>query len=184
MRNEGFTLPDWKTVGQAYTHRMIPWYPEAIAAETGALFLALTLLRTFRNWSFQIDIRLLIGFHLIRFVGVYFLYLYARQELPYSFAVWGGVGDIAVAALALFVIRFVNFRPGLIAWNFIGLADILGVAAIAARSGMQSPGSMHQLDKFPLILLPTLVVPLVIFTHVLMLMRAFRTATPPTCCSK
>jgi hypothetical protein len=162
---------------------MIPWYPKAIAVETCALFVAL-LLPAFRNWSLRIDIRLLIGLHLVRFVGVYFLYLYTRQELPYGFAVWGGMGDIAVAALALFVIRFANFRPGLIAWNIVGLADILGVAAIAARSEMQSPGSMHQLDKFPLILLPTLVVPLVIFTHVLMLMRVFHPASLPAACSK
>jgi hypothetical protein len=59
----------------------------------------------------------------------------------------------------------------LLTWNLLGLADIVGVAVTAARSEMAIPGSMHQLDKFPLILLPTLIVPLIVVTHGLMLVR-------------
>jgi hypothetical protein len=117
-------------------------------------------------------VRWLVSFHLIRFVGVYFLYLYARHELPYSFAVWGGLGDIMVAILALPVLYLAKSKPALIVWNVLGLVDILAVAVTAARSEMAVPGSMHQLDQFPLILLPIFVVPLVIVTHGLMLVRA------------
>jgi len=158
---------------------MLPWYPKAIALETAALAVALFLVPAFRKWAFQVDVRRLVGFHLVRFIGIYFLFLYSQHELPYSFAVWGGIGDIVVAALALAVLRFTGFRAGLIAWNIIGLADILAVASTAARSEMQSPGSMHQLDKFPLILLPTVVVPIVIFTHGLMLVRVLHPAATP-----
>jgi hypothetical protein len=45
------------------------------------------------------------------------------------------------------------------------------VAATAARSEIAVPGSMHQLNQFPLILLPTFIVPVIIVTHGLMLMR-------------
>jgi hypothetical protein len=41
----------------------------------------------------------------------------------------------------------------------------------AARDEVAVPGSMYLLDRFPLILLPTLIVPLIIVTHGLMLVR-------------
>jgi hypothetical protein len=158
----------------------VPWYPKAILAIVAALVLLMALVRPFRQWAFRLDLRWLIGFHLIRFVGIYFLYLYAQRELPYSFAVWGGAGDILVAVLALLAIFLLGARPlvrvapFIIAWNIFGLADIVAVATTAARSEIEVPGSMHQLDKFPLILLPTVIVPLVIVTHGLILARALR----------
>ena len=45
--------------------------------------------------DYQLDLRLLVLYHLTRFVGVWFLVLYSRGELPYAFAVPGGWGDIA-----------------------------------------------------------------------------------------
>jgi len=155
----------------------MPWYPKAILAALAILACLFVISRPFRNWAFRLDIRYLIAFHLVRFVGIYFLYLYAQHQLPYRFAVWGGTGDIVVAILACIAIRFASFRPGLILWNLLGLVDILAVAVTAARSEIAVPGSMHQLDRFPLILLPTFVVPIVIATHALMLFRAIRPET-------
>ena len=79
----------------------MPWYPKAILAIVAALVAAVLWLRPLRTWALRVDLRGLVGFHLVRFVGIYFLCLYVRHELPYAFAVWGGVGDIIVAALAL-----------------------------------------------------------------------------------
>jgi hypothetical protein len=153
----------------------LPWYPKAILLVVAALVLALAMVRPLRAWSLATDIRYLIAFHLIRFVGFYFLFLYSLRELPYNFAVFGGWGDIAVALLALVVMFFrVKSRTALVAWNLLGLADIIGVAATAARDEAAVPGSMHLLDRFPLILLPTCIVPLIIVTHGLMLVRAAR----------
>ena len=153
----------------------MPWYPKAILSIAGALAIALYSVRPFREWALRIDLRWLISFHLIRFVGIYFLYLYRMHELPYGFAVWGGVGDIVVAMLAVVILCFARYKPAVIVWNILGLADILAVAATAARSEMAIPGSMHQLDKFPLILLPVFVVPMIIVTHGLVLVRVLRT---------
>jgi hypothetical protein len=153
----------------------LPWYPKAILLVVAALVLALAMVRPLRAWALTTDIRNLIAFHLIRFVGFYFLFLYSLRELPYNFAVFGGWGDIAVAVLALVVMFFsAKSRTALVAWNLVGLADIIAVAATAARDEMAVPGSMHLLDRFPLILLPTCIVPLIIVTHGLMLVRAAR----------
>ena len=153
---------------------MVPWYPKAILSIAAALGLALAIVRPLREWAFRVDIRRLIAFHLTRFVGIYFLYLYSRHELPYDFAVRGGIGDIIVATIALALLFAVRFRPAIVAWNLLCLADIVAVVVTAARSEMAVPGSMHHLDQFPLILLPTFVVPVIIVTHVLMLLRSVR----------
>ena len=152
----------------------MPWYPKTILSIAGALAIALYSVRPFRVWAFGINLRWLISFHLVRFVGIYFLYLYRMNELPYGFAVWGGLGDIVVAMFAVVILFFASGRPVVIIWSVLGLADILAVAATAAQSEMAVPGSMHQLDKFPLILLPTFVVPMIIVTHGLMLVRVLR----------
>ena len=57
-----------------------------------------------RDWIDDLDPRALFQLHLTRFVGVYFLYLFNRGELPYAFAVPAGIGDIVVALLALALI--------------------------------------------------------------------------------
>ena len=153
---------------------MIPWFPKAILRVTWALVLVVAIARPLREWAMRVDVRWLISFHLTRFVGIYFLYLYSVRELPYNFAVWGGVGDIIVATLAVVLLFGARFRSAIVAWNVLGLADIVAVVVTAARSEIAVPGSMHQLDQFPLILLPTFVVPVIIVTHALMLLRAAR----------
>jgi hypothetical protein len=155
----------------------VPWFPKAILSVVAALVLTLALVRPFRVWALTTDIRYLIAFHLTRFVGFYFLFLYSLHELPYNFAVLGGSGDIAVATLALVVMFFfAKSGPVVVVWNLLGLADIIAVAVTAARDEITVPGSMHQLNHFPLILLPTIIVPVIIFTHGLMLARLLRPA--------
>lgn len=121
------------------------------------------------------DIRILIGFHLTRFVGLYFLELYNEGRLPYDFGVKGGIGDIVVATLALVVLiipRAVGFRSAAIQiWNLIGLVDILYVLMTAIRMNIVKPHSMDELQHMPMSLLPTFLVPIVIVTHVVIGLR-------------
>ena len=118
------------------------------------------------------------AFHLTRFVGAYFLVLYARGELPYLFAVPGGWGDIAVAAGALLLVLLVpelEAHPRwLFLWNLAGLADILFVVATATRLALADPASMSALLRLPLSLLPTFLVPLIIASHLLIFWRLRR----------
>jgi len=133
----------------------------------------------FRAWLLAIDVRWLVGLHLTRFVGAYFLYLYGRGQLPYAFAVPGGWGDIAVASVAALLLLSgsparAGRRGAYILWNMLGLADILFVVVTAARLGVADPESMAALLQLPLSLLPTFLVPLIIASHVILGVRLAR----------
>ena len=133
----------------------------------------------FRAWLASVDERWLVALHLTRFIGIYFLYLYGSGELPHAFAVPGGWGDIAVASLAAGLLmwgspRAARRRPAYIAWNVLGLADILFVVATAARLATADPQSMASLLRLPLSLLPTFLVPLIIASHVVLGVRLAR----------
>src|SRR4051812_23164621 len=71
-----------------------------IAGLTLALLAAWRKSARFGAWLDAIDLRALIALHLTRFVGLSFLLLCRRGELPCSFAVPAGSGDITVATFA------------------------------------------------------------------------------------
>ncbi len=117
----------------------------------------------------------LVSIHLVRLLaGAYFLVLYRRGDLPGSFAVPAGWGDIAVGAGAVLVLRLclpvrtTARRAGLQIWNTLGLADILLVLANGARHFLDDPAAMAPFVRLPLALLPTFVVPLVIASHLVL----------------
>jgi hypothetical protein len=160
--------------------RLQPPMPQLILLGlTGLLLLATFRLPRLRAWAYEIDARWLVALHLSRFVGFYFLALYARGELSQAFAVTAGWGDNIVASLALLLLLLgpptVKSRwPLYLIWNVIGLADILFVVASAARLGMTDPQSIRALLKLPLCLLLTFLVPLIIASHVVLFARLAR----------
>lgn len=144
---------------------------------TGLLLVNSVVLPGFRSWLASLDLRRLVAVHVGRFVGIYFLILHGRGQLPYDFAVKGGWGDIAVAVgavLLLFVPGLIARRGVVLAWNVVGLLDILFVVATAGRLAAADPSSMRALLRLPLSLLPTFYVPLVIATHVWIFWRVWR----------
>ena len=147
-----------------------------IVGLTGLLLLNSVALPGFRRWLAGLDLRRLIAVHVSRFIGIYFLVLYGRGQLPYDFAVKGGWGDIAVAtgAVALLVVPGLVARGKVVlAWNVLGLLDILFVVATAGRLGAADPSSMRALLRLPLSLLATFLVPLILATHVWLFWRLF-----------
>jgi hypothetical protein len=85
------------------------------------------------------------------------------------------LGDVIVAAAALLLI--LSGRPtgwrrsAYLAWNVVGLLDILFVVGTATRLAFEDPTSMASLLRLPLSLLITFVVPIVIATHVWLFRR-------------
>ncbi|HUO52106.1 MAG TPA: hypothetical protein VMT93_06290 [Gemmatimonadaceae bacterium] len=155
---------------------LVPPVPQAIiGALTVALILAGTLLPGFRVWVAGINLRQLIFFHVTRFVGIAFLVLYGRGELPAAFALPAGWGDIAVATAALGLVLLVPdliaHRALLVAWNVLGFADILYAVGSGSRAALADPMSMAPLLHFPLALVPFFLVPLVIGSHLQLFFR-------------
>ncbi|HEY8370838.1 MAG TPA: hypothetical protein VIM86_16165 [Thermodesulfobacteriota bacterium] len=154
-----------------------PPFPQAVlVAVTLAFLAALRFWPAFRTWAATVDLRILVLVHASRLVGIYLLFLGARGELPASWAVPAGWGDIAVALLALALVLFVPLERGagraaLLVWNVLGLADILAVVVGASRIALADPHAMRALLWLPLSLLPTFLVPLVIVTHLLLFGR-------------
>ena len=120
----------------------------------------------------------LIRLHLWRFVGIVFLVLMARGQMPALWALPAGIGDILVAVTAPWVARHVGTPAGkrrAIIWNLFGMADLIVAVGLGI---MTSPGPTQVFDTvptselithFPLALVPTFLVPLAFTLHVISL---------------
>jgi hypothetical protein len=152
--------------------------PALGAAITILLLVVLAVWPSWRERALAGGPRPLVAFHLVRFVGFYFLWLYRLGVLPRNFAVPAGWGDIIVAVLAIPLLLMRDWassgrRLFLLVWNVIGLLDILMVVSIAMRLASVDPGFQRGFASLPLSLLPTYVVPLVIASHALIFYWAF-----------
>ena len=175
-------LGGWACIASAAS--VAGWLERATAPIIASIVWGLTILvliacwkiLSLQTWVMNVDLRWLVRLHLVRFVGIYFLILSSRGQLPFAFAAPAGVGDILVAILAVILLVVSNARNWsiLILWNTIGLTDILFVVLLALRLGLADWQSMHALREFPLSLLPTFIVPLIIASHVLIFLRAVR----------
>lgn len=126
-----------------------------------------------------LDLRLVIGFHALRAIlGAGFLVMAARGELDPVFARIAGWGDIIVGMGAMLVVlggprasrAWTRVRA---AWNLLGLLDIAIVIVVAQTILLFSdhPETMFGLVAFPWLLVPFVIVPVVIATHVLLAVR-------------
>lgn len=153
--------------------------PGILFGLTALLILAYRAIGAFRSWVDAIDLRALLLLHVTRFVGIYFLVLSQRGQLPPAFALPAGVGDIAVAVLALAVVFFpfatdtTRLRATYL-WNVIGFVDLLLVVFSAARIALSGSRELFPLTQLPLSLLPTFLVPLLLASHLAIFARLSR----------
>ena len=164
----------------ALQHLRPPGPQVVLVTLTGALLIAWRLNKAFSVWLDALDLRAIVALHLSRFVGIYFLFLYGKGELPFALAVPGGWGDILVATAAGFLLlcwsSLARDRRWLVIWNLMGFVDIIFVVATAAKHALTDPASMVALLRLPLSLLPTFLVPLIIASHLLIFIRLRRDA--------
>lgn len=129
-----------------------------------------------------------IGVQVYRVVGAVFVILLAQGQLPAHFAQPAGWGDVAVGLaavpVALALTGMAGGRALAIAWNLFGLLDL--IVAVGMGTGRLAPYLMPELGSrvpaaaamgaFPLILIPTFLVPLSVILHVIALARLRRAA--------
>jgi uncharacterized membrane protein len=103
--------------------------------------------------------------HSFRFIGLAFLVPgVVSPDLPRAFATSAAFGDIVAAALALLALLSLQSAPGLLAawiFNVWGSIDLVNAFYQANATGL-SPGQLGAAY-----FLPTLIVPLLLITHVL-----------------
>jgi len=147
-----------------------PGIQATIAVQMIVFFLTLALSSTFRQYLRSLDPIKLTVFHSWRIVpGAMFLYYhYQLGMLPWSFAVPGGYGDIAVGITALFAARMAKSRHkrALLVWQVLALCDLLNIVRAGFVNGLSQPDSMTPLTRLPLNLLPLMLVPLTLMAHI------------------
>ena len=120
----------------------------------------------------------LIRLHLWRLVGIVFLVLMLRGQVPALWALPAGIGDILVAVTAPWVARDLDTPRGrrrATIWNLFGIADLIVAVGLGI---MTSPGptqvfrtvpTSEFMTHFPMALVPTFLVPLAFTLHVISL---------------
>ncbi len=123
--------------------------------------------------------------HTWRIGGIVFVILYQQGALPGVFALPAGWGDISIGVTAPVVAWYWKRpfpRKTFIAWNVLGSLDLmmavsLGVLASATPVGVLAGDVTTRLmGKFPLSLIPTFFVPLLLIFHIISLSRVRKEA--------
>ena len=146
--------------------------PALCVALTLALIALLAIRRDWRERALSLGIRALLTVHLVRFFGIYFLWLSRQGLVSSDAAMLAGWGPIIIAIGAL-VLLFA-FRPSvaygrqaIVIWNAIGLVDVLLTAAVMTQMARTDPLVQGGFASLPLSLLPTLTLPMIIVSHLL-----------------
>jgi hypothetical protein len=134
----------------------------------------------------SLDLRVLTLAQTWRVGGIVFLLLYRQGALPGVFALPAGWGDIAIGVTAPLVAW--SWKPPFptrmfLVWNLLGSLDLvtavsLGVLASATPVGVLAGDATTRLmGQFPLSLIPTFFVPLLLIFHLIALSRVGKEAS-------
>lgn len=155
---------------------------------TGAIslslfFLAYWKLPQFREYIFNIDMRLLIMLHSWRTLGLSFIFLYYVEKLPTLFSFLAGFGDAIVAVSAVFLAyrMFTNkngtAKKTIKAWNTFGIIDFIIAVSIGVLT--QTDAFLYNVNgvnsdlmtQFPFVLVPAFLVQLFMLTHIIIYLQ-------------
>lgn len=133
---------------------------------------------TFRQFVLSLDLRMLTLAQAWRVGGGVFIILYLRGLLPGVFALPAGWGDMAIGVTAPLIAwswKQPFPRKLFLLWNVLGSLDLvlavtLGVLASATPIGVLAADVTTRLmGQFPLSLIPTFFVPLLLIFHLICL---------------
>ncbi len=137
----------------------------------------------FRAYVLSLDLSLAAGVQAWRAGGLGFLALYAHGVLPGAFAWPAGLGDIAIGVtapwVALALVRRGGFATGrvFLAWNLLGILDLVVAVSAGGLSSMLASGAAGEITtgpmaQLPLVLIPAYLVPLFVVLHLAALFQA------------
>jgi hypothetical protein len=140
-----------------------------------------------RAFVLGLDLRVVTAIHAWRFGGLGFLALAAQGVLPRVFAWPAGLGDMAIALAAPWLVLTLLRRPDaaasrrFITWNLLGMLDLVvavGVGTLASMLASGAPGEVTTapMAQLPLVLIPAYLVPLFLMLHLTALFQARRQA--------
>jgi hypothetical protein len=139
----------------------------------------------FRDGVLGIEPRFLVALNAWRFGGFAFVALSVWGVLPGFFAWPAGLGDMAIAASAPWMLGRLSesrsFASGraFVRWNRLGLLDLFVAISLGAIGGFlasDAPVTTAPLAMLPLVLIPVFFVPIYILIHFALLAQAKRAA--------
>jgi hypothetical protein len=157
----------------------------AVVVPVVALSVMVMRLRALRAGLEHVPLAWLTAVHAVRVLGMSFVLLHTAGRLPAPFGPVAGWGDIAVGVTALPVAwmvsrRAAGWRPMLVAWNAIGLLDLMAAVALGV---MSSPGPLRVIHAepgsgimatLPWLLIPGFLVPVLVVVHLAIFYRLVR----------
>ena len=153
--------------------------PPKIMQLTALPFLVLLMVVLYNTNGYKcllraIPVDKLILLHRFRLIGGFFILLMFFDQLPPTFALIAGIGDVLTALSSIWVAKAwkqqkASRKSIAVLWNSFGLADILVTASMATILTQQSieTGSLgvDVLASVPFCIIPAFAPPIIIFLH-------------------
>lgn len=155
--------------------------PALILAAAGLPLVIAFRIPAVRAWIESVDLRTLVLLHAIRFLGLYFLWRHQQGDLPRAFAAVAGAGDLIVAVMALPValapLPDATRLRAIRIWSVVSFVTLLLIVFTVARLHYASPLSLLVLTRLPLCLYLVFLLPLLLASQAVLLIRC--SAPPP-----
>jgi len=136
----------------------------------------------FREFAMGLSARTLTALQAGRVMGVVFVILGARGELPTRFAWPAGYGDMFIgltASIVAWKLATAEHRGSFIFWQGLGMLDLVTAVGLGVSTGILHPEgiSMAAVTGLPLSIIPTFFVPLYFIFHIICIVQARGWAT-------
>jgi hypothetical protein len=131
----------------------------------------------FREFAMGLSARTLTALQTGRVMGVVFVILGARGELPTRFAWPAGYGDLFIgltASMVAWKLATAEHRGSFIFWQGLGMLDLVTAVGLGVSTGILHPEgiSMAAVTGLPLSIIPTFFVPLYFIFHIICIAQA------------
>jgi hypothetical protein len=157
----------------------------AVMAPLAVFGIGFAASRGFRQFLAAVDLQLITALQAWRVAGFAFIALYAHGILPGLFAWPAGLGDMAVGAVAPWMVMSLVRRPNYAAsrsfrtWNLLGILDLVvalatGALGTALATGAAGEVTTSPMGQLPLVLVPAYLVPIFLLLHLTALYQARR----------